>query len=156
MHMPWAGATVYPNYTLDREGGTHMGTDVLRNNRGGQGLTSSASASFALLSRNRLWLICTPVMIKCGMSGISTLLDAADERVLQGFHLVQQAFEGPQYEASFGLLCHQAELRHSDAGLLAGRVQTLFAEREAVRYEAEANATIHQWLCSKEEQQGPE
>jgi hypothetical protein len=88
--------------------------------------------------------------------GISTPLNADDERLLQGFHLVAQAYEGYRHEGAFDRLCQEAGLWHSDVGLLAGRVQTLFAEREPVRYEAEAYAVIYQWLRNREERQGPE
>ncbi len=88
-------------------------------------------------------------------SGISARLNAGDERLLQSFHLVVQAHEGYRHEGAFDQLCQQAGLWHSDVGLLAGRVQTLFAQREPVRYEAEAYAVIHQWLRTKTEQQGP-
>ena len=89
-----------------------------------------------------------------GTSGIYTLLDATDEGLLQGFHLVQQAHGGYRDERAFDQLCQRAGLRHSDVGLLAGRVEMLFAEREPVRYEAEAYAIIHQWLLNKERGQG--
>src|SRR5947207_15271588 len=45
---------------LDHDGGTHMGTDSVQKNRGSQGPRSSESASFALLSRNRLQPIYVP------------------------------------------------------------------------------------------------
>ena len=82
--------------------------------------------------------------------GIYAPLSMDDERLLQGFHLVQQAYEGYQNEGAFDQICQRAGLLHSDAGLLAGRVQTLFAEREPVLYEAEAYAILHQWLRNKE------
>jgi hypothetical protein len=91
-----------------------------------------------------------------GTSGIYTPLDAVDEGLLQGFHLVQQAYEGYEHEGAFDLLCQCAGLRHSDAGLLSGRVQTLFAEREPVRFDAESYMIIHQWLRNQERDQGPE
>jgi len=89
-----------------------------------------------------------------GTGGIYTPLDTMDEGLLQGFHLVQQAYGGYRYEGAFDQLCQRAGLSHSDVGLLAGRVETLFAEREPVRYEAEAYAIIHQWLLNKERGQG--
>ncbi len=73
-----------------------------------------------------------------------------DERLLQAFHLVQQSHEGYQYEGAFDQICQRAGLLHSDAGLLAGRVQTLFQTREPILYEAEAYAILHQWLHNKE------
>jgi len=39
-----------------------------------------------------------------------------------------------------------------DAGLLEGRVETLFQQREPVRYEAEADAMFHQWVRNKEDE----
>jgi hypothetical protein len=56
--------------------------------------------------------------------GISTPLSVDDELMLQAFHLVQQSHEGVHYEGAFDQLCQQAQLLHSDVGLLAGRVQT--------------------------------
>jgi hypothetical protein len=100
---------------------------------------------------------CKPLADRlAAIGGIYAPLDADDEQVLQGFHLVQQAHEGYRYEGAFDQLCQQAGLWHSDAGLLAGRVQTLFAEREPVRYEAEAYAVIHQWLLNQGRDRGPE
>lgn len=84
--------------------------------------------------------------------GIYAPLSADDERLLQGFHLVQQAHQGYQYEGAFDQIRQRAGLLHSDVGLLGGRVQTLFAEREPVLYEAEAYAIIHQWLRNKKEE----
>jgi hypothetical protein len=46
-------------------------------------------------------------------------------------------------------LCGQVGLLHSDVGLLGGRAQTLFQQREPVVYEAEAYSIIHQWLRNK-------
>jgi hypothetical protein len=93
---------------------------------------------------------CKPLADKLAdASGIYSLLDAADEHALQGFHLVQQAHKGYRYEGAFDQLCQWAGLRHSDAGLLAGCVEVLFAEREPVRFEAEAYAIIHQWLLNQ-------
>jgi hypothetical protein len=100
---------------------------------------------------------CKPLADKLAATGgIYAPLSVDDERLLQGFHLVQQSHEGYEYEGAFDQVCGQAGLLHSDVGLLGGRVQTLFAEREPVRYEAEAYALLHQWLRNKEEEQGPE
>ncbi len=82
--------------------------------------------------------------------GIYAPLSADDERLLQGFHLVQQAHQSYQYEGAFDQIRQRAGLLHSDVGLLGGRVQTLFAKREPVLYEAEAYSIIHQWLRNKE------
>jgi len=73
--------------------------------------------------------------------------------LLQSFHLVQQSHEGYQYERAFDQLSQQAGLLHSDVGLLWGRVQTLFQQREPVLYEAEAYAILHQWLRNKEDEE---
>lgn len=98
---------------------------------------------------------CKPLADRlAGTRGIYTPLDVKEEGLLQGFHLVQQAFEGYRYEGTFSQLCQQAGLLHSDAGLLAGRVQTLFAEQEPTRFEAESYAFIHQWLLDQEHGQG--
>jgi hypothetical protein len=83
-------------------------------------------------------------------SGIYTPLSVDEERLLQAFHLVAQSHPGYQYEGAFDQLCQQAGLLHSDVGLLGGRVQTLFQQREPVRYEAEAYAILSQWLHDKE------
>ncbi len=100
---------------------------------------------------------CKPLADKLAATGgIYAPLSVDDERLLQGFHLVQQSHEGYEYEGAFDQVCGQAGLLHSDVGLLGGRVQTLFAEREPVRYEAEAYAILHQRLRNKEEEQGPE
>ena len=96
---------------------------------------------------------CKPLADKlAGTGGVSAPLSVDDERMLQAFHLVAQAFEGYQYEGAFDQVCSQAGLLHSDAGLLAGRVQTLFQQREPVLYEAEAYAILHQWLHNKSEE----
>jgi hypothetical protein len=90
---------------------------------------------------------CKPLADKLAATGgVSAPLSVDDERLLQGFHLVQQSHEGYQHEGAFDQLCQQAGLLHSDVGLPGGRVQTLFAEREPVLYEAEAHSMIHQWL----------
>lgn len=88
--------------------------------------------------------------------GIYAPLSVDDELVLQAFHLVQQSHEDYQYEGTLDQLCQQAGLLHSDAGLLAGRVQTLFQQCEPVLYEAEAYSILHQWVRNKEEKQKPE
>jgi len=94
---------------------------------------------------------CKPLADKLAATGgISAPLSVDDERLLQGFHLVQQSHEGYEYEGAFDQLCSRAGLLHSDAGLLAGRVQTLFAEREPVLYEAEAYSVVYQWLHNQE------
>ncbi len=87
--------------------------------------------------------------------GVSAPLSVDGERLLQSFHLVQQSHEGYRYEGAFDQLCGQAGLLHSDVGLLGGRVQTLFQQREPVRYEAESYAILHQWPRNQEEQQEP-
>jgi hypothetical protein len=100
---------------------------------------------------------CKPLADKlAGTGGIYALLSVDDERLLQGFHLVQQSHKGYEHEGAFDQLRQRAGLLHSDVGLLAGRVQTLFQQREPVVYEAEAYAILHQWLRNKEEQQEPE
>jgi hypothetical protein len=93
---------------------------------------------------------CKPLADKLAATGgIYAPLSVDDERLLQGFHLVQQSHEGYRHEGAFDQLCGQAEPLHSDAGLLAGRVQTLFQQREPVLYEAEAYSILHQWLRNK-------
>ena len=94
---------------------------------------------------------CKPLADKLAATGgIYAPLSVDDERLLQAFHLVQQSHEGYQYEGAFDQICQRAGLLHSDAGLLAGRVQTLFQTREPILYEAEAYAILHQWLHNKE------
>lgn len=96
---------------------------------------------------------CKPLADRLAATGgIYAPLSVDDERLLQGFHLVAQAFEGDQYEGAFDQLRRQAGLLHSDVGLLSGRVEALFAEREPVVYEAETYALIYQWLHHQEEQ----
>lgn len=93
---------------------------------------------------------CKPLADKlAGTGGIYAPLSVDDERLLQAFHLVQQSHEGYQYEGSFDQVYSAAGLLHSDVGLLGGRVQTLFQQREPVLYEAEAYAILHQWLHNK-------
>lgn len=97
---------------------------------------------------------CKPLADKLAREGgIYAPLSVDDERLLQGFHLVQQSHEGYEYEGAFDQVCSRAGLLHSDVGLLGGRVQTLFAEREPVLYEAEAYSIIHQWLRNKESEE---
>ncbi|MBA2396999.1 MAG: hypothetical protein H0V70_30120 [Ktedonobacteraceae bacterium] len=79
-------------------------------------------------------------------AGIYTLLTDEDEEVLQSFHLVQQAYTGYEYESAFDGLCNSAGLLPSDAGLLGGRIEVLFREREPTVYQAEAVALMEQWL----------
>lgn len=86
--------------------------------------------------------------------GVSAPFSVDDERLLQGFHLVAQAFEGYEHEGTFDRLCQQAGLLHSDVGRLSGRVEALFQQREPARYEAEAYSILHQWLRNQEEQTG--
>ncbi len=94
---------------------------------------------------------CKPLADRLAVTGgIYAPLSLDDERLLQSFHLVQQSHEGYQYERAFDQLSQQAGLLHSDVGLLWGRVQTLFQQREPVLYEAEAYAILHQWLRNKE------
>ena len=93
---------------------------------------------------------CKPLADKLAATGgIYAPLTEDDERLLQGFHEVAQSHEGYKYEGTFDQVCSQAGLLHSDAGLLGGRVQTLFQQREPVLYEAEAYSVIHQWLRNK-------
>ncbi len=95
---------------------------------------------------------CKPLADKLALAGgVSAPLTQDDERLLQGFHIVQQAHEGYVYEGRFDELCGQAGLLPSDAGLLTGRVQTLYRQREPALYEAEAYALIHQWLRDKDQ-----
>jgi len=96
---------------------------------------------------------CKPLADKLAATGgIYASLTEDDERLLQGFHLVQQSHEGYEYEGAFDQVCSRAGLLHSDVGLLGGRVQMLFQQREPVLYEAEASSIIHQWLCNKEKE----
>lgn len=86
-------------------------------------------------------------------AGVYEPLTPEDEQNLYEFHRVQQAHMGDVYAGTFDSLCHDAGLRHSDAGLLAGRVQTLYQEREPVRYHDEAVALIGRWLQRQEQQE---
>jgi hypothetical protein len=89
---------------------------------------------------------CKPLADKLAATGgVSAPLSVDDERLLQGFHLVQQSHEGYRYEGAFDQLCGQAGLQHSDAGLLVGRVEILFQQREPALYKAEARSMIYQW-----------
>lgn len=90
---------------------------------------------------------CKPLATKLAtVAGVYTPLTEEDERLLQGFHLVQQAYTGYKYESILDGLCDSAGLLHSDAGLLSGRVESLFREREPLLYQAEAIALVEQWL----------
>ena len=94
---------------------------------------------------------CKPLAEKLAATGgIYAALSEDDEVLLQGFHEVAQSHEGYQYEGAFDQICSQAGLLHSDIGLLGGRVQTLFQQREPVLFEAETYSILHQWLRSKE------
>jgi hypothetical protein len=84
--------------------------------------------------------------------GILTPLTEDDERRLQGFHLVQQAYQGDEYELMFDQLTTRAGLLPSDVGLLEGRVEELFRERQPVVYQAEAIALMEQWLRDQDAQ----
>ncbi len=85
-----------------------------------------------------------------GEGGIYAPLSVDDERLLQGFHLVAQSFQGYQFEAAFEQLYRQAGLLHSDIGLLGGRVETLYQQREPALYEAEAISILDQWVRHQE------
>jgi len=90
---------------------------------------------------------CKPLATKLAtVAGVYTPLTEEDERVLQGFHLVQQAYTGYEYEGILDGLCDSAGLLHSDAGRLSGRVESLIRSREPLLYQAEAIALIEQWL----------
>jgi hypothetical protein len=96
---------------------------------------------------------CKPLADKLASdAGIYTPLTEEDEQALAGFHLVQQAYTGYEYESEFDELCHSAGLLPSDAGLLGGRVEALFREREPVVYQAEAIALMEQWLREQDAQ----
>ncbi|HEU5378797.1 MAG TPA: hypothetical protein VFV38_25520 [Ktedonobacteraceae bacterium] len=79
-------------------------------------------------------------------AGIYTQLEAEEERLLQTFHEVTQAFEGYEHEGAFDSLASLAGLLPSDIGLLTGRVETLYREREPAQAQAETIAMLHQWL----------
>ena len=94
---------------------------------------------------------CKPLADKLAREGgIYAPLSVDDERLLQAFHLVQQSHEGYQYEGAFDQLCGQAGLLHSDAGLLGGRVETLYRQREPALYKAETISILEQWSRNKE------
>ena len=80
------------------------------------------------------------------VAGIYTPLTEEDEEVLQSFHLVQQAYPGYEHEGKLDELCSRAGLLPSDTGLLVGRVETLFHERQPTIYQAEAIALMEEWL----------
>jgi hypothetical protein len=97
---------------------------------------------------------CQPLANKLATgAGIYTPLDADEEQRLQAFHEVTQAFEGYEYEGTFDWLSSQAGLLPSDIGLLTGRVETLYREREPAQAQAETIAILHQWLRRGEEHQ---
>lgn len=97
---------------------------------------------------------CKPLADKlAGTGGIYAPLSVDDERLLQAFHLVQQSHEGYQYEGAFDQLCGQVGLLHSDAGLLGGRVETLYRQRKPALYEAETISILEQWLRNKESEE---
>ncbi len=69
---------------------------------------------------------CKPLADRLAVTGgIYAPLSVDDERLLQGFHLVQQSHEGYEYEGAFDQVCSRAGLLHSDVGLLGGRVLSL-------------------------------
>lgn len=84
------------------------------------------------------------------VAGIYTPLTLEDEHVLQGAHRVFQAHTGYEYEGELDCLCKAAGLLSSDAGLLQGRIETLYREREPSVAEAEARAILEQWLRNQE------
>ena len=75
-------------------------------------------------------------------AGVYTTLSEDDERVLQHFHWVSDAHQGYQYEGTFEQLYKQAGLLHSDIGLLIGRIQTLYLEKEPILALAEAESIL--------------
>jgi hypothetical protein len=96
---------------------------------------------------------CKPLADKLAATGgIYALLSQDDERLLQGFHLVAQSFQSYQYEGAFDLLYQQAGLLHSDVGLLGGRVETLYRQREPALYEAETISALEQWVRNREKE----
>jgi hypothetical protein len=90
---------------------------------------------------------CQPLANKLATNaGIYTPLAANEEQYLQAFHEVTQAFEGYEHGGAFDWLCNQAGLLPSDIGLLIGRVEALYREREPAQAQAETIAMLHQWL----------
>lgn len=84
--------------------------------------------------------------------GISAPLSMDDEQLLQGFHLIAQSFQSYQYESVFHQLCQQAGLLPSDVGLLSGRVETLYRQREPALYEAKIISALKQWSRNQEKE----
>ncbi len=77
---------------------------------------------------------CKPLADKLAREGgIYAPLSVDDERLLQAFHLVQQSHEG-----------------YRDVGLLAGRVEALYRQREPALYKAETISILEQWSRNKE------
>lgn len=99
----------------------------------------------------RLLRLCIPLATKLACEqGIYTKLSSEDERMLQVYFRIQQSYEGYEYESAFEQIYKWAGLRHSDIGLLSGRVMTLYQEREPVLYEAEVIALLDQLLHAPE------
>lgn len=87
------------------------------------------------------------------VAGVYTPLDDAEEQVLQMFHEFAQAHEGEAYRGAFDLLCQQAGLLHSEVGLLEGRVEMLFYEREPAQAKVRVMATIKRLLSREAHQE---
>lgn len=97
---------------------------------------------------------CTPLASKLAtVAGVYTPLDDAEEQMLQMFHEFAQAYEGEAYRGAFGLLCKQAGLLHSEVGLLEGRVEMLFYEREPAQAKVRIMATIQRLLDGEAHQE---